>query len=165
LESVKVDTLYHIASQLGNLLQEKNARICTAESCTGGGIASALTAIPGSSKWFEYGWVTYSNQAKTELLGIPQKILDEEGAVSEAVVLAMAEGARKRSKASVSVSVSGIAGPGGGSVEKPVGTVWLGFSTENTSYAIQKHFNGDRRSIRQQTVQYALEECIRMLSH
>ena len=114
-----------IAQRVGSDLLRKNAKLTTAESCTGGGIAEAITAIAGSSQWFEYGYITYANKAKEQLLNVDQKILDSFGAVSEEVVEQMAAGALKSSGADYAISVTGIAGPDGGSEQKPVGTVWI----------------------------------------
>ena len=157
-----MDDLYHIAEALGNSLFERNLTICTAESCTGGGIAYALTAVPGSSTWFGYGWVTYSNEAKHQLLGVPEELIVKCGAVCEDVVQAMALGALQRAGADISVAVSGIAGPGGGSVEKPVGTVCMGWATREMNKTITTFFSGDRESVRRQTIKHALQECIQI---
>jgi nicotinamide-nucleotide amidase len=133
-------------------------RIATAESCTGGLIAANLTDIPGSSDVFERGFVTYSNDSKTELLGVPADLIDENGAVSEPVAHAMAEGALARSRADIAVAVTGIAGPGGGSAEKPVGLVFIGAAKKGDPTIVQRHvFPGDRADIRQATVLRALE--------
>jgi nicotinamide-nucleotide amidase len=133
-------------------------RIATAESCTGGLIAANLTDIPGSSDVFERGFVTYSNDSKTELLGVPADLIDENGAVSEPVAHAMAEGALARSRADIAVAVTGIAGPGGGSAEKPVGLVFIGTAKKGDRTIVQRHvFPGDRADIRQATVLRALE--------
>jgi nicotinamide-nucleotide amidase len=136
----------------------------TAESCTGGGIASAVTDIAGSSAWFDRAFVTYSNEAKMDMLGVNAKTLKIHGAVSQEVVLEMAAGAIKHSVADVAISVSGIAGPGGGSDEKPVGTVWFGWKVGNQ---IEKQhcvcFDGDRGSVREQACCYALQELLLLL--
>jgi nicotinamide-nucleotide amidase len=132
--------------------------IATAESCTGGYIAKVLTDLPGSSQWFGAGFVTYSNAAKTTLLGVPAGILETHGAVSEAVVCAMAEGAWTRAAARRAVAVSGIAGPTGGSAAKPVGTVWLAWAgPDRPTRSEVHHFAGDRDAIRRQAVLAALE--------
>lgn len=142
-------------------------RVTTAESCTGGWIAKSLTDLPGSSAWFEYGFVVYSNEAKTRLLGVPTEILEQHGAVSEAVVDALVRGALRVSGADLAVAVSGVAGPDGGSPEKPVGTVWLAWgkagSGEITTHCRQFLFSGDRESVRSQTVVQALDGLIDML--
>lgn len=130
--------------------------IATAESCTGGLIAALLTEIPGSSSVFERGFVTYSNHSKTQLLGVDAEIIAGHGAVSEAVAVAMAIGARVRAKVDIAVSVTGIAGPDGGSKEKPVGTVCIAIASENDNVVQTFHFSGDRSSIRMQSVSAAL---------
>jgi nicotinamide-nucleotide amidase len=132
-------------------------RIATAESCTGGLIAAALTAIAGSSDVVDRGFVTYSNAAKTEMLGVPADLIDAEGAVSEPVARRMAEGALAHSAADVSVSVTGIAGPGGGSAAKPVGLVWFGLARRGTAtLTLRKVFPGDRAEVRRAAVAQAL---------
>jgi nicotinamide-nucleotide amidase len=146
---------------LGELLAQSKAMISCAESCTGGLIASALTEIGGSSAWFDRGFVTYTNQAKTELLGVPDALLIRHGAVSEPVVRSMAEGALLRSNAHLSLAVTGVAGPSGGSAEKPVGTVWLGWALRKSDGSIdivskRMLFTGDRKIVRLSTVGNAL---------
>jgi nicotinamide-nucleotide amidase len=154
----------YLAGLLGQRLSSRNAIVATAESCTGGGIAQAITGVAGSSQWFTHGFVTYNNQAKTQLLGVPAKLIIEQGAVSQAVVEAMAVGAAKQAQSDYAVSVSGIAGPDGGSPEKPVGTVWIGWKLpENTVLSQLFVFEGDRNSIRNQTVEKALEELIKKI--
>ncbi|WP_028310193.1 CinA family protein [Derxia gummosa] len=139
-------------------LRARGWRVTTAESCTGGMIAARLTDLAGSSDWFERGFVTYSNDAKVELLGVPAETIAQHGAVSEATALAMARGALDRSLAQVAVAVTGIAGPGGGSAEKPVGTVWFGFVVRGQQpFAALRQFDGDRAAIRAATVAHALE--------
>jgi nicotinamide-nucleotide amidase len=130
--------------------------LTTAESCTGGLIAAACTDLAGSSGWFERGFVTYSNAAKTELLGVDAALIAKHGAVSEAVVRAMAAGALAHSNAQVAVAVTGIAGPGGGSADKPVGTVWLGWAWPGGVVTERCQFDGDRAAVRAATVQHAL---------
>jgi nicotinamide-nucleotide amidase len=149
--------LYAVAAEVGRRLLERGLTLATAESCTGGWIGKALTDVPGSSAWYVGGFVSYSNTMKASLLGVPQSLLDEEGAVSEAVVAAMADGSRRRAGADLSVAVSGIAGPDGGSAEKPVGTVWFAWSQASTTRAEHRWFDGDRESVRRQTVRHALE--------
>lgn len=150
--------LEQYVTQLGTLLQQQNWYLVTAESCTGGGIAQAITAIAGSSHWFECGFVTYSNRSKQELLGVTADDLDQYGAVSEQTVLAMLKGALLHSRAQVGIAVSGIAGPDGGTVEKPVGTIWIAYHHPQRQWAKHYRFIGDRQSIRQQTVITALHE-------
>ena len=146
-----------LTRQLAGLLLAKGQMMATAESCTGGMIAAACTDVAGSSAWFERGFVTYSNEAKTELLGVPAALIVEHGAVSEPVVRAMAEGALRLSKAHVAVAVTGVAGPGGGSAGQPVGSVWLGWATAAGVVTQLRHFEGDRQQVRQATVQHALQ--------
>jgi nicotinamide-nucleotide amidase len=132
-------------------------QMATAESCTGGLISACCTDLAGSSAWFDRGFVTYSNDAKTQMLGVPAELIATQGAVSEAVAQAMAIGAVYRSKAQVSVAVTGVAGPSGGSPEKPVGTVWLGWYIKGAITTELKHFEGNRKQVRQATVAHALE--------
>jgi nicotinamide-nucleotide amidase len=146
-----------LTRQLAGLLLAKGHMMATAESCTGGMIAAACTELAGSSAWFERGFVTYSNEAKTELLGVPATLIAEHGAVSEPVVRAMAEGALRQSRAHIAVAVTGVAGPGGGSADKPVGSVWLGWATPAGVVTQLCHFDGDRQQVRQATVQHALQ--------
>jgi nicotinamide-nucleotide amidase len=146
------------AATLLDLYRAKNLRIATAESCTGGMIAAALTDTAGSSDVFERGFVTYSNAAKTELLGVPAEFIAHHGAVSVHVAREMAAGALKRSKADVAVAVTGVAGPGGGSDAKPVGLVYLAVARRGSDPAIERHqFHGDRAAIRRAAVERALE--------
>lgn len=138
-------------------LRAAGLMVATAESCTGGLIAGALTEIAGSSDVVDRGFVTYSNEAKNEMLGVPMALIEEHGAVSEAVARAMAEGALGRSRAGVTVSVTGVAGPGGGSAEKPVGTVWFGAARRGAATVSERVvFPGDRSAVREATVRYAL---------
>ncbi|WP_314918560.1 CinA family protein [Pseudomonas helleri] len=156
-----MDPLSQLAAELGRHLQTLNAHVTTAESCTGGGIAEAITRIAGSSAWFEAGFVTYSNQQKTRQLDVPQALFTQVGAVSREVVEAMVRGAQAHSDARFAVAVSGVAGPGGGSPEKPVGTVWLAWGVGDEVTAECRHFPGDRDEVRRQTVITALEGLIR----
>lgn len=150
----------YIARQLGEQLLLKNHRITTAESCTGGGIAQAITDIAGSSQWFSQGYVVYSNHAKQQLLKVSEQALAH-GAVSQAVVEAMAVGALKDAGADISIAVSGIAGPDGGSIEKPVGTVWIAWATSDNSMRSRCYqFVGDRQQIRHQAVIASLKEAM-----
>lgn len=138
--------------------------LATAESCTGGMIAAACTDLAGSSQWFERGFVTYSNAAKTELLGVPAALIEARGAVSEPVARAMAEGAVAHSPAQVAVAVTGVAGPTGGSADKPVGTVWFGWQVAGQTHSELRHFAGDRAAVRAATVQHALARLLGWLS-
>ena len=149
--------LYNLAIELGDNLKLGALTVTCAESCTGGGIAHAITAVPGSSTWFEMGFVTYSNGSKASLLNVRADVLAQHGAVSEAVVSAMAEGARERSNADLAVSVSGIAGPDGGSVEKPVGTVWFAWAWQGGVEARCCRFEGNREAVRDQAIRVGLE--------
>lgn len=146
-------------------LQAKHWMLTTAESCTGGAIAKACTDLAGSSAWFERGFVTYSNESKQEMLGVPAATLAEHGAVSEAVTAAMATGALLHSRAQVAVSVSGIAGPGGGTTTKPVGMVCFGWvARDGKVRTATQYFDGDREAVRYQAVQYALHGVLQILA-
>src|SRR5690606_6541997 len=147
----------------GRRLERAGEQVCTAESCTGGGIAEAITRIAGSSAWFEAGYVTYSNAQKTAQLGVPAELFPRVGAVSREVVEAMVRGARQRSGARYAVAVSGVAGPGGGSPEKPVGTVWLAWADGERVLARREHFAGDRTAVRRKTVECALRGLLDLL--
>jgi len=148
---------------VADLLLKKQLRLVTAESCTGGLIAAACTDLAGSSAWFERGFVTYSNAAKTELLGVSERVLRRAGAVCGPVAQAMAEGALAHSHAQVAVAVTGVAGPSGGSPAKPVGTVWFGFALPGQVLTEKCHFDGDRAAVRQATVRHALERLVELL--
>jgi nicotinamide-nucleotide amidase len=147
-----------LARRVGEALAARGLWLATAESCTGGWIAEAVTAIAGSSGWFDRGFVTYSNAAKTDMLGVRGETLDTHGAVSEATVSEMAAGALARSRADLAVAVSGVAGPGGGSAAKPVGTVCLAWARRGAPTATTTvHLAGDRAAVRRQTVLLALQ--------
>ncbi|MCD9116282.1 CinA family protein [Pseudomonas bijieensis] len=152
-----MDDITELAAELGRLLQLLNAHVTTAESCTGGGIAEAITRIPGSSAWFEAGYVTYSNRQKSQQLEVPAELFEKVGAVSREVVEAMVRGAQHKSLARFAVAVSGIAGPDGGSPNKPVGTVWLAWGVGEKVVSEQQFFAGNRDEVRRQTVKAALE--------
>ena len=148
------------ARRLGEKLQAHAIMAATAESCTGGGVAYAITEISGSSAWFDRGFVTYTNQAKQQMLGVPSELILNHGAVSGEVVAAMATGALAHSNAQLSVAISGIAGPLGGTVEKPVGTVWMGWARSGGEAPIRTHrfeFAGDRQQVREQAIVMALQ--------
>ncbi len=151
-----MDSITRLAQLLGERLRFLAAQTTTAESCTGGGIAEAITRIPGSSAWFEAGYVTYSNTQKTAQLGVDAGLFSHVGAVSRDVVEAMVRGACGRSGARFGVAVSGVAGPDGGSVDKPVGTVWLAWADGEQLFAERRQFPGDRDEVRRQTVKAAL---------
>jgi nicotinamide-nucleotide amidase len=156
------DSLYQLAADCGRLLVQRHWRVALAESCTGGWISKALTDVPGSSRWFECGYVSYSNSAKQRMLGVSGDALLTHGAVSREVVLQMAQGARLSSGADLALSVSGIAGPDGGSDLKPVGLVWFGIaSVSGTPVAEGRQLTGDREAVRRQAVQHALSMILR----
>jgi nicotinamide-nucleotide amidase len=152
--------IHTLAEKLGQQLLAKSWRLATAESCTGGGLSHVITAIPGCSSWFDQGVITYSNRAKTTLLHVPEKLLQTHGAVSQEVACAMAKGALSISKANISVAITGIAGPAGGSFEKPVGTVWIACATTDAVQATHYRFEGDRESIREHAILAALRHLI-----
>ncbi|MGH8506860.1 MAG: CinA family protein [Stenotrophobium sp.] len=155
-----------LAAKVGEQLLRRGELLATAESCTGGLIAKKITDIAGSSGWFECGLVTYSNRAKQLFLDVRENLLAREGAVSEAVVRAMVKGLLRNSGADWGIAVTGIAGPGGGSPDKPVGTVWLGLMRRGASAETQcLHLDGDRKRIREQTAQIALAELLTRLAH
>ena len=156
--------MHNLPPLVADLMLKKGLFLATAESCTGGMIAAACSDLAGSSAWFERGFVTYSNAAKTEMLGVDAALIAEHGAVSEAVARAMAAGALAHSHAQVAVAVTGVAGPGGGSADKPVGTVWLGFALAGQVHAECQHFPGDRTAVRAATVQHALRRLIELLA-
>ena len=150
--------LFDIANTVGQRLQLKGLTIVTAESCTGGWIAQVITEITGSSAWFDRGFITYSNRAKIEMLGVNSQTLETYGAVSAQTAEEMANGALTHSTADCAVAVTGIAGPDGGSAEKPVGTIYIAWAYRNQPcHVIKKQFNGSRHQIRAQTVRTALE--------
>ncbi len=149
---------------LADLLIKNNVLLATAESCTGGLIAAACTELSGSSAWFDRGFVTYSNAAKTELLGVDPQLIETHGAVSEAVARAMVLGALARSAAHVAVAVTGVAGPTGGSADKPVGTVWFGLAVPGQVITERCLFPGDRAAVRAATVQHGLQRLLQLLS-
>ncbi|MBD8476362.1 CinA family protein [Pseudomonas sp. CFBP 8770] len=152
-----MDASTSLSADLGERLLALGAQVATAESCTGGGIAEAITRIAGSSAWFEAGYVTYSNAQKTAQLQVPAGLFEQVGAVSREVVEAMVQGAQRHSKARFAVAVSGVAGPGGGSAEKPVGTVWLAWADGAQTFCRREQFAGDREAVRRQTVVAALQ--------
>ena len=156
-----------LAQQLGAALLARGIMMTTAESCTGGGIAAAVTDIAGSSAWFDRGFVTYSNAAKTTMLGVDRALIDRHGAVSREVAEAMVRGACAASGCGLGVAVTGVAGPGGGSPEKPVGTVWLACysATYDRLDCRLLRLDGDRAAVRRQTVVQALQGCLTLLEH
>lgn len=157
------DSFPDLVARVAGLLERRGALLVTAESCTGGLIAAACTERAGSSAWFERGFVSYSNEAKHEALGVDAALIAAHGAVSEPVARAMADGAIAHSRAQVSLAVTGIAGPTGGSPEKPVGTVWFGWSVGGTTRTERRRFDGDRTTVRQATVAHALQTLATLL--
>jgi nicotinamide-nucleotide amidase len=155
------DEKARLVAELADALRARGWHLASAESCTGGMIAAACTDLAGSSDWFERGVVSYSNEAKTELLGVPAALLEQHGAVSEPVARAMAEGMQRSSGADLAVAVTGIAGPAGGTPAKPVGTVWFGFAQRDAGGSVHigsehRRFDGDRAQVRSATVEHAL---------
>jgi nicotinamide-nucleotide amidase len=158
--------LSELSQQLANALMQQQKQLAVAESCTGGWLAKCLTDIPGSSRWFERGFVSYSNVAKQEMLGVRSSTLQREGAVSEAVVREMAAGVLRHSAADLSIAISGIAGPGGAAPGKPVGTVCFGLAVKGKEVQTDtQHFEGDREAVRRQSVAYALSRLLHVLDH
>lgn len=155
--------LDQLAIQAGITLKEKSLLLATAESCTGGLVAAAITDIAGSSAWFERGFVTYSNDAKTTMLGVPAKLIRDHGAVSEEVAHAMAEGALLNSRAQVALAVTGIAGPSGGTADKPVGMVCFGWSNRITTLVETQRFKGDRAQVRRQAAEHAMRGLLELI--
>jgi nicotinamide-nucleotide amidase len=160
---VNTETLA-LCEQLAERLQQQGWMLATAESCTGGLIAAACTDLSGSSNWFERGFVTYSNAAKSESLGVDPALIAAHGAVSEVVGRAMAFGAVRHSHAQVSVAVTGVAGPTGGTPDKPVGTVWFGFQVDGRLSSETRRFDGDRAAVREATVLHALRRLLDFLA-
>ncbi len=154
---MNVREIEYFATELGARLQKQGWYLVTAESCTGGWIAEAVTSVPGSSQWFDCGFVAYSNAAKQELLAVSPETLTKYGAVSEQTALEMVKGALARSRAQIGVAITGIAGPTGGTPQKPVGTVWIAYAFPSNIYAQRGFFSGDRYSIRYQAVITALQ--------
>jgi len=156
--------LNQIAQQVTDALLEKGERMATVESCTGGGIAKLMTDLAGSSAVFECGFVTYSNESKQQMVGVSSAALEEFGAVSEQVAAEMASGALKRANADITVSVTGVAGPEGGTDYKPVGTVCFAWAYNASLLTETRHFSGDRQAVREQTIEYALQGVLKQLA-
>ena len=156
--------ILQLCTDLAQALKTQGAMMATAESCTGGLIAACCTGLSGSSDWFERGFVTYSNAAKTEQLGVPAALIEAHGAVSEAVARAMALGAVAHSRAQVSVAVTGVAGPTGGSADKPVGLVWFGWAVGEQAWTECQRFDGDRDAVRAATVRHGLQGLLQRLA-
>lgn len=152
-----------LAEKVGAALKSKKLLLSVAESCTGGGICQALTEIAGSSEWFDCGFIPYSNSSKTEMLNISAALIAQHGAVSEEIAAAMAEGALATSEAHVSLSTTGIAGPGGAVPGKPVGTICFGWCVAGITHTERKVFSGDRNSVREQTIEHALNKLLRFI--
>ena len=158
-------SLAQLANVLGVSLKRNRWTVATAESCTGGWVATAITSVAGSSAWFDRGFVTYSNAAKSEMLRVAQETLQSYGAVSEPTAREMVEGALSASHADVALAITGIAGPGGGLPDRPVGTVWFAFAFASTRIITRcQHFSGDRLAVRYQAVAYALENMVTLLT-
>lgn len=158
------ETQHDLVNQLATRLLRQQKKLAVAESCTGGGLAKVLTDLPGSSEWFERGFVTYSNQSKHEMLDVKESTLKQYGAVSEETVIEMAQGVLKNSHADFSVSISGIAGPGGGTKNKPVGLVWFAFANQDKRITSQQRlFEGDRNAVREQAIHYALTNLLQFI--
>ena len=158
-----MENVIELAARAGLLLKHRGLLLATAESCTGGGVAQAITEIAGSSDWFECGFITYSNASKTELLDVPAALIAQHGTVSEEIAAAMAEGALANSNAHLTLSTTGIAGPGGAVPGKPVGTVCFGWCRADYTHTERLVFAGDRQSVREQTVRHALLGLLRFL--
>jgi len=158
----KTTEITFLAEKLGQQLQIQNAKVTTAESCTGGGLSSAITSVAGSSNWFEVGFVTYANHHKHKQLGVPMELFDKFGVVSREVAIAMVKGVKQNADALYAVAITGIAGPSGGSKDKPVGTVWFAFSAGEQIISKKQIFIGDRTQIREQAVFFALQELVKI---
>ncbi|MET0321729.1 MAG: CinA family protein [Duganella sp.] len=157
------DTIVALAAQVGKALQDKGLLLTTAESCTGGGVAQAITEIAGSTAWFDCGFITYSNASKTEMLDVSAALIAQMGSVSEEVAAAMATGALGASNAHIAISTTGIAGPTGAVPGKPVGTVCFGWANADTVHTERLVFTGDRKSVREQTVIHVLQGLLRFI--
>ncbi|MFC3108660.1 CinA family protein [Undibacterium arcticum] len=159
-----MDNIIDLAAQVGSTLQAKGLLLTTAESCSGGGVAQAITEIAGSSDWFDCGFIAYSNASKTEMLDVPAALIAQHGTVSEEIAAAMAEGGLANSNAHVALSTTGIAGPGGAVPGKPVGTVCFGWTKgDDATHTERLVFAGDRQAVREQTVRHALQGLLRFL--
>jgi len=158
-----MEDIINLAAQVGEALKSRSLLLATAESCTGGGVAQAITEIAGSSEWFDCGFVTYSNASKTDLLDVSASAMALHGTVSEEIAAAMAEGALANSNAHIALATTGIAGPGGAVPGKPVGTVCFAWSRDGTTHTERLVFAGDRQAVRQQTVAHALKGLLRFI--
>jgi nicotinamide-nucleotide amidase len=155
--------IHDLATQVGSVLKSQGLILATAESCTGGGVAQAITEVAGSSEWFECGFITYSNASKTDMLDVPEALIVRYGAVSDEVAQAMAEGALANSNATITLSTTGIAGPGGAVPGKPVGTICFAWAMAHRTFSERLVFQGDRHAVRQQTVAHSLAGLLRFL--
>lgn len=152
------EQLQHLAGEVGERLKQSGRMLACAESCTGGLVSKVITDISGSSEWYDRGFITYTNQAKQDMLGVPAETLAEHGAVSEHTARAMAAGAIRHSQAAMTLAITGIAGPGGGSLDKPVGTVWFAWARRDSQVETDKQqFLGDRDAVRRQAAAHALQ--------
>ena len=159
------DSVYPLAVNVGEQLKRLGWQVALAESCTGGAIAQAMTDVPGSSVWFDRGFVTYSNAAKVDMLGVQQSTLDSVGAVSQSTALEMATGALAHSYANLAIAVTGIAGPDGGTPGKPVGTVFIAWQCRGQSaVCVRQHFSGDRLAVRRQVVEFCLRQLAKLIA-
>ena len=162
--SYKPSTIHLLAKDIGDKLQKHQFMLVTAESCTGGQLAQTITSIAGASAWFERGFITYSNLSKQQMLGVNQTLLNQFGPVSEETAIAMATGALKNSAAQVSIAITGIAGPDGGTEKTPVGTLWTTWIGKDFSKTLCQHHSGDRLIIRYNAVEFALQTLLNLLS-
>lgn len=158
-----MEDIIKLAAEVGQALQQKNLLLATAESCTGGGVAQAITEIAGCSEWFDSGFITYSNDSKTEILDVSAVLIAQHGAVSEEIAAAMAQGALANSDAHVAVSTTGIAGPTGAVPGKPVGTMCFGWAMGERTLTERKVFSGDRHAVREQAIAHSLQGLLRFL--
>ncbi|MFM2322130.1 MAG: Nicotinamide-nucleotide amidohydrolase PncC [Pseudomonadota bacterium] len=156
--------VHRFAKAIGDKLKQQRLQLVTAESCTGGQLAQTITSVPGASVWFERGFITYSNLSKQQILGVDEALLNQYGPVSEKTALAMATGALKQSPANISIAITGIAGPDGGSQEIPVGTVWTAWAKQKSFHqAVCQHYAGDRLTIRYAAVEFALLTLLKLM--
>ncbi|NMM37020.1 MAG: CinA family protein [Glaciimonas sp.] len=158
-----MEDIIKLAAEVGHALQQKDLLLATAESCTGGGVAHAITEIAGCSEWFDCGFIAYSNDSKTEMLDVSAVLIAQHGAVSEEIAAAMAQGALANSNAHVAIATTGIAGPAGAVPGKPIGTICFSWATRERTVTERKVFVGDRHTVREQTVAYCLQGLLRFL--
>lgn len=161
----KLSQTHSIAKEIGDKLKQQHLQLVSAESCTGGQLAQTITSVPGASAWFERGFVTYSNLSKQQMLGIDEALINRYGPVSEEVLLAMAIGALNKSPANISIAITGIAGPDGGTEKTPVGTIWTAWVSKNAFSKTQcQHYTGDRLIIRYAAVEFALQTLLNLIT-